>query len=69
MFDDPNDYITPDGLPMPKSPTIRLIFASQEDKNKFLAMLSDGKLPNVEIGASESEPLFEVDDVSVIVYE
>lgn len=67
MFDDLQEP-TPDGMPLSKAPTIRLIFADNEAKNKFLAMLSDGVLPNVEINASESEPLFEVDDVSVIVH-
>ena len=66
MFD---DRITPDGMPMQKAPTITLLFVSEEAKNKFLAMLSDGALPNIEIGASESEPLFKVDIVSVTIHE
>ena len=63
MFEEP----TPDGMPIGKAPTVRLIFVSDEAKNIFLGLLSDGALPGIEIGASESEPLFEVGDVAVIV--
>jgi hypothetical protein len=60
-----DEHITTDGMPMQRAPTVRLIFASEDGKNFFLGKLADGLSVRAEIGASDSEPLFDAHDISV----
>ena len=61
-----DEYLTSDGMPMQRCPTIRIIFRSQNDKEKFLELLSNNEIKlGLKVGASDEKPLLEVDDVSV----
>jgi len=56
--------------PVPHTaPKIRIIFVSEYAKVVFLERLSDGKLLNIEIGASDEKPFLEVDDISCTVFD